>query len=130
MPLGRELTHVKRIRCLACAGCCLFVFACAPSQPLSPPSLSIDYVYTTEGQPLFYPSQSQPPRALVVRWDPRGIPDSQAEAIAERQCLAWNRDAKPEGAKSQIGNMLTQRYVCVASPGKSPADEQLEKPQP
>jgi hypothetical protein len=121
MPLGRTLLSVKILHVLACAGCALVLAACTS---VAPPTLSIDYNWTGNDGPLPDLSLSRPPQALVVRWNTQGISDARAEAVAERQCAAWNMDAKPEGPNSKNGNIVTQRYVCVASPAKVPATSQ------
>lgn len=127
MPFGRELLSVKIVRWVASAGCGLVLAACVSN---GPPTLSIDYTWTEGGGPLPEPSPSQPPQALVVRWNPQGISDARAEAVAEQQCIAWNMDAKPEGPRSQSGTIATQSYVCVASSGKGPTPERPETHRP
>jgi len=106
-------------RALAFAGCCLGIVGCATAQT---PTLSIDYQWAGDAGPLLAAS-GPPPSVVVIRWNRRGISDSQAQFVAAQQCLAWNREAQPSGLPSHSGNIVTERYSCVLPQSTVPRAE-------
>lgn len=101
----------------AILGVAVLCAACAPTTPplarQSP--LTIDVQWNRPGHvPPPFDDAAAVARDIVVGWDPRVYSASEIDAIADRQCGAFDRDARAIDRPTGTSARRVQRFDCVA----------------
>jgi hypothetical protein len=100
-------------------------FACTACTPtMAPPPddspLIIDFVWTLPSSrtiPLDNGGR-RIPKEVVIRWDAAQYSTVDIQAIADRQCVTFDRAARPEAEPTASGERRAQHFECVEPPAK------------